>query len=251
MRASRGRLFAEEVALGLFAEVGVDDTGLEAAERERISEGAFERFSSGVLVDGDEGGDADAFGVEFADAVTGGFGSDHGDIDIGRGHDGAEVDVEAVGEHESLAGGHVGSDLIVIEVGLYVIGHEDHDDVRDLSGVGRGEDLEAGSFGLGDTPAAGGEADDDIDAGIAEVQGMGVALAAVADDGDCAAGEVIEVSVFFVVTIRHSSSRIIFVRELRALGPRWKPGVGGAISWNPGRWRGRRCVLRLLRHRRS
>ena len=89
-------------------------------------------------MDGDEGGDADAFGEEFADAVAGGLGRDHGDIDIGGGSDGAEVDVEAVGEHEGLAGGHVGGDLRVVEIGLDVIRDEDHDHIGRLSRPRRG-----------------------------------------------------------------------------------------------------------------
>src|ERR1039458_7253340 len=62
-------LFAEEVAFGLFAEVGVDHAGLEAAQRQRVGQSAFQGLSGGVLVNGDQGGNADAFGVEFADAV--------------------------------------------------------------------------------------------------------------------------------------------------------------------------------------
>src|ERR1017187_2807100 len=75
--AAEDGLFAEEVAFGFFAEVGVDDAGLEAAEGEGVGEGAFEGLAGGVLVDGDEGGDANAFGVEFTDAVAGSFGRDH------------------------------------------------------------------------------------------------------------------------------------------------------------------------------
>ncbi len=136
---------------------------------------------------------------------------------------GAEVDVEAVGEHERLARGHVGRDFVVVEIGLDMIGDQDHDHVGGLGGVGGGEDLEAGGLGLGDALAAGGQADDDIDAGIAEVQGVGVALAAVADDGDGAAGEVIEVSVFFVIAFRHLSSRNSFCTWQTA----WPWPIGG------------------------
>src|ERR1019366_3629307 len=40
--AAEDGLLAEEVAFGLFAEVGVNDAGLEAAERERVGQGAFQ-----------------------------------------------------------------------------------------------------------------------------------------------------------------------------------------------------------------
>ena len=38
----------------------------------------------GILMDGDQGGNAHAFGEQFADAVAGSLGGDHGYIDIRR-----------------------------------------------------------------------------------------------------------------------------------------------------------------------
>ena len=76
-----------------------------------------------------------------------------------------------------------------------------------LGGFGGGQDLQAGGFGLGPALAAGVEADHHVDAGIAQVQRVGVALAAVADDGDRAALQVIEISVFFVIAFWHFGSK--------------------------------------------
>ena len=72
--------------------------------------------------------------------------------------------------------------------------------------------LQAGGFGLRPALAAGGQADDDVDAGIAQVERVGVALAAVADDGDGAALQVVEISVFFVIAFSHSKLQIIYER---------------------------------------
>src|ERR1035441_1798476 len=47
--AAEDALFAEEVAFGFFAEGGVEDAGLEAAEGEGVGEGAFEGLAGGVL----------------------------------------------------------------------------------------------------------------------------------------------------------------------------------------------------------
>ncbi len=117
-----------------------------------------------------------------------------------------EVDVEAVCEHERLARQHVGRDLFVIQVGLNVIGDQDHDDVGGLGGFGDGHDFEAGGFGLGPRFAAGIEPDHDVHAGIAKVQRMGVALASISDNGDDAPIQVVQIPVFFVVTFRHLRS---------------------------------------------
>ena len=97
----------------------------------------------------------------------------------------SEVDVEAVGEHQRLALFQVGRDFVLVEIGLDVIGDQDHDDVGGFGGVGDGQDFQAGGFGFRGALAAGIEADDDVDAAVAQVQRVGVALAAVADDGDC------------------------------------------------------------------
>src|SRR5260370_35471526 len=95
----------------------------------------------------------------------------------------AEVNVEAVREHERLAGGHVGGDFVVIEVALDVVGDQDHDDIRGFGGLGSGADLEAGGLGFHPAFAAGVEADDDVDASIAKVERGGMSLAAAANDG--------------------------------------------------------------------
>ena len=102
--AAEDGLLAEEVGLGLFGEGGLEDSGAGAADALGVGEREGEGVAAGVLLDGDEGGDAAAFGEDFADAVAGGLGGDERDVDRwGRG-DGAEADVEAVGEHEGLAG---------------------------------------------------------------------------------------------------------------------------------------------------
>jgi hypothetical protein len=64
--AAEDSLFAEEVRFGFFAERGFDDAGLERTEALGIGEGIFAGVAGGILVDGDEGGDADAFRIEFA-----------------------------------------------------------------------------------------------------------------------------------------------------------------------------------------
>ena len=47
------------------------------------------------------------------------------------------------------------------------------------------------------------EADDHVDARVAQIQRVRVSLAAVADDGDCLALQMLEVSVFFVIAFCH------------------------------------------------
>jgi hypothetical protein len=65
-----------------------------------------------------------------------------------------------------------------------LVRREDHDQVGPVGGVGDALDLEAVVLGLGGRLRPVLERDDDLDAGVAEVLRVGVALRAVADDGD-------------------------------------------------------------------
>ena len=128
-------------------------------------------------------------GVLAAHQVAGALGRDHRDVDVrGRG-DLAEVDVEAVREHQHRARAQVGRDLVPVERRLDVVGHEHHDHVGLGGRLGHRGDGQA--VGRGRRPGArvGPRADHDRVARVVVVQGVGVALAAVADHGDRLAGE--------------------------------------------------------------
>ena len=120
----------------------------------------------------------------------------------GRG-DGAEADVEAVREHEGDVGLHVGGDVFVVDLGCGLVGGEVHDDVGPLGDFGDGANLEAGELGFAGVGGVGAEAYADVDAGVLEVEGVGVALGAVADDGDFFGLDEGEVCVCVVVGLCH------------------------------------------------
>ena len=88
-----------------------------------------------------------------------------------------------------LPGGEMGRDLLLIQIRLDMIGDQDHDDVGGLGGVGGIGHFEAGGFRLGARFAAGIEPDHHIHAGIAQVEGVRVTLAAIANDCDGTAFE--------------------------------------------------------------
>ena len=69
-------------------------------------------------------------------------------------------------------------------------------------GVGDGEHLEAGGAGLLDRGGVLAQPDDDVDPGVLQVQRVGVALGAVADDRDGLAVEETEVC---VVVVEHGA----------------------------------------------
>ena len=135
--------------------------------------------------------------------MAGGLGGDHGDVHAVGGDDGLEVYVEAVREHEGLAGQKVGQDGLAVHLGLDVVGYEHHDDVGLAGGILDQAYLEAVGFGLRYAATALVEADHDIEAGILQVEGVGVSLAAVADDADGLVLDQGHVGVVFVVHLCH------------------------------------------------
>ena len=68
-----------------------------------------------------------------------------------------------------------------------------------------GENFQPGGFRFGLALAAFRQADNRIEAGIAQIQRMRVTLAAVADNGDRLAFEQRRIAVFFVVSLNHFS----------------------------------------------
>ncbi len=86
----------------------------------------------------------------------------------------------------------------VPDLGVQLVGGEHHHDVALAGGVGGLEHRQPVLGGLGDAGRLRAQPDDDVDAGVLEVQRVGVALRAVADDRDGLAVELVEVSVVVV-----------------------------------------------------
>ena len=185
-------LLAEEVGFGLLGEGGFEDAGAGGSRwpwrRRGPGRGRGRRRSCSTAT---RRGDAAAFGEDFADAVAGGLGGDEAHVDVSGRGDGTEADVEAVGEHEGLVLavgcglGEGGGDVGVVDRAGGLVGGEVHDDVGPLAGFGDREDFEAGELrALAARGLSGRRPTLHLDAGVLEVEGVGVALGAVADDGD-------------------------------------------------------------------
>jgi len=119
------------------------------------------------------------------------------------GADLAVVDVEAVGEEERLALGQVRGDLGVVDPLLGLVRDEDHDDVGLGRGLGHRDHPQPGPLGLGLRLGAGPQADPHVHARVAQVEGVRVPLAAVADDRHLALLQQAEVGVLLVVDLGH------------------------------------------------
>ena len=180
--AAKDCLLAEEVRLGLFSKSGVQHAGAGAADTPGVCQPNVVGLAGGVLVNRDKPRHAGAPGEYLAHAVPRRLGGHHGDIHAFGRFDGLVVNAEAVGEHQSLARQQVWHDGLLVNLRLQVVGNQHHDDVRRLGRLRHGADFQTFGFGLGPALAALVQADHDIQPAVVKVKGVGVPLAAVADN---------------------------------------------------------------------
>ena len=190
-----------------------------------VGEGEGVGRAGGVLVHGDERGDSPTFGVGAPHEVAGALRSHHRHVDERRRGDLTEADVEAVGEEQGVALLQVRLDGGVVGGLLLGVGQEHHDEVGPGRCVVEAQHLEASLGSLGDRGRSLTQADANVDAGLHQVEGVGVTLGAVAENCDLAAGDEGRVSVCFVVHGCHgysfSSSGGRSVRQKPARPAEW------------------------------
>ncbi len=231
--AAEDRLLAEEVGLGLLGEGRLDDAGAGAAERLAVGKRILLRRAAGVAVDRQQARHADPFGEEFAQAVPGTLRRDHADIHAGGRVDLAEVDVEAVGEHQRLARPQVSGDRLVVDAALHLVRHDDHDRVGLGRGVGDAQHPQPLGLGLRAARAPLVQPHAHVDAAVAQVERVGVPLAAVADDRHALARQAPEVGVVVVVDRRRHPLLLVAPRPPNFGGSTAPqrlsaPGIGGS-----------------------
>ncbi len=100
---------------------------------------------------------------------------------------------------------------------VQLVGQQDHHEVAAAGGLDDRQHLEALLARLGDRGRVLAQPDDDLDAGVLQVEGVGVALRAVADDGDGLAVEEREVC---VVVVDHCAAGYPTSRGCRVPRPR-------------------------------
>jgi hypothetical protein len=116
--------------------------------------------------------------------VTRSLRSDEDHVDTLRSVDVSEANVESVCEGEGLARGQVRRDGLAVDGALVLVRRKDHDQVCPLRRLGDGLDCEASLFSLRGRLRALLEGNGDLDAGVAKVLRVRMALRTVTDDRD-------------------------------------------------------------------
>src|SRR2546425_863398 len=212
------RLDVGEDRLHRLARLVADDAL--AAHRLGVGEPEALGIAARVLREGEEAGDAAALLVLAAHEVARALGRHHEDVHAGGRDDLPVVDVEAVAEGQVLAGREPRRDLVLVDLGALLVGHEHHDDVGLARGGGGVDHAQPGLLGLRARGAVGAQPDAHVHPAVAQVLCVRVALAAVADDGDLLAPERPQVGVLVVVDA-HAGRSFSFPSTVRTRVPRY------------------------------
>ena len=106
-------------------------------------------------------------------------------------------------KEEQFSSGKIGANFFVIQLGRGLIRNQNHDHIGPPGGFGNGSDFKAGLLCLGDGFGVGSQADLDLNAGVLEVESVGVPLRTVADDGHFFRLNQGKVSIVIVIGLCH------------------------------------------------
>jgi len=153
--------------------------------------------------------------------MAGTLGRDHEDVDVLGSLDAAVMDIEAVAEHEGLAGLEVRRHVAAVHRRLNCVGDEQLDDVAFRGGFGGADGREAVFLREVEVDRAGKLAHEHLDPRVAEVQGLGMALRTIPDDRDGLARQMREVGILLEV---HSSGHEHLLMDWRWATPSRRSG---------------------------
>jgi hypothetical protein len=137
-----------------------------------------------------------AFQILTPDDVPRPFGRDQNHVDILGWHNRLEMNGKPVRKKQSLARRQIGRDVLLVNPRLLGVGNGHKDDVGAPDGFPSADNLEAVRLGHGRRFAAFVKADDDVASAVLQIQCVGVALRAEAQDGQGLALEILQVCVF-------------------------------------------------------
>ena len=155
-----------------------------AADPGRVGEDQVAGLAAGVLVDRHQTGHAAAILELAANQMARPLGRDHADVGARGRLDLVEVDREAVGEHQQVAVGDPVGDLGATDLGLLLVGDQDHHHIAPACSVRDVQHLQARRLGVRPAGGVRPQPHHHVHAGVLQVERVGVPLGAVAEDRD-------------------------------------------------------------------
>ena len=137
--------------------------------------------------------------------MAGTFRGNHEYINVCRRNDLLEMDVEAMGKCQGIAGFQVRSNLVLVNIRLFFIRNQDHDDVSPFRCFAYRYNFQTGCFRFGRRFGAFVQTDFNCNPAVAQVQRMGMSLAAITDDGNLTVFNDIPVYVLIIENFCHGN----------------------------------------------
>ena len=183
--AAKNCLLAEQISLSLLAEGGLQHTCSCAADGQCVSQSQISRLACGILMNGNQTRNALALLVLASHRMSRSLWRNHGYVHILRRNNLSEMNGKAVSEHQHLALCQIRLDGLLVHVCLLLIINQNHNNVCSLGRLCCRIYLKTSCLCLGPASAALIETDNHVASGLLCVECVGMALAAVSDDGDC------------------------------------------------------------------
>src|SRR5258706_657551 len=156
-------------------------------------------IAAGVLMHCDQRRHAAALEIFAAHGMARALGRHHQHVQVWARLDQLEMDIEAMGEQQGRPLLHVVFQLVLVDVGLQLVGRGHHHHIGPFGGIRHAHHLEAGGFRLLGRRAGANRDHQFLDARVAHVLGMGMALGAKTDDGDLLVLDQIEIGIPIVI----------------------------------------------------
>ena len=177
-------LLTEQVSLCLSSESSLQNTCSCAADTQCISQSHILCFACVILLNSYQARNTLACLILGTYSMSRSFRSDHSNVNEFRRFNTSEVDVETMSEHQHISLFQIGLDVLFVQLSLFLIVDQDHDDVSQLCSLCCCVNFEALCLSLGPGSGAFVKTDDNVASGLFQVQCVCVTLAAVSDDGD-------------------------------------------------------------------
>ena len=164
--AAKNSLLTEEVSLSLGTEGGLQKTCSCAADSKAVCQSFLQSLTGIILLYSYQTRSTLALLVLGTNSVARCLRSDHGNIYVCRRFDAAEMNVEAVSEHQHVALFQVRLDIFLVHISLQLIVDQDHDDICFFCSLCCGIYFKALCLSLCPGLAALVQTDDDVTSGL-------------------------------------------------------------------------------------